>query len=97
MNYVKTYNEFLNESAQIKNADVTGLERLLKLPQGSGVFQDVSYDDKTKTLVITQPKNLAPLDAGAVMGAISKETAALKRNYVGLRTVSIGDIKIAIK
>ena len=65
--------------------------------RGSGVFQDVSYDDKTKTLVITQPKNLSPLDAGAVMGAINKETSALKRNYVGLQTVSIGDIKISIK
>lgn len=96
MNYVKNYNEFVNESTQIKNDGVLGLEKLLKLPQGSGVFQDVSYDSKTKTLNIVQPKNLSPLDSGAVMGAINKEKAALKKQYVGIQTIAIGDIKISM-
>lgn len=97
INYVKSYIEYINESAQPKNGGILGLEKILKLPQGSGVFQDVVYDSKSATLTITQPKNMNPLDSGAVMSAIEQEKAALKKQYIGLKTIAIGDIKISVK
>jgi hypothetical protein len=84
----------INENA---NKEITKLENLLKLPGGSGVFQSVNYNDGNKTLVIEQPADLNPMDAGAVIAAINKEKPRVKKAYSGIRMISIGDIQITIQ
>jgi len=95
MNWVKTYETFIYEAAPVK-PEVEKLEKLLKLPAGSGVMQDVTYDSSAKELVIEQPRDLSPLDAGAVLAAINKEKAGIKKAYSGIKKVVIGELQITI-
>ena len=95
MNWVKTYETFIYEAAPVK-PEVEKLEKLLKLPVGSGVMQDVVYDVGTKELVIEQPHDLSPLDAGAVLAAINKDKGAIKKAYTGIKKIVIGDLQITI-
>ena len=95
MNYIKTYEEYINESVNV-NPDVTALEKILKLPLNSGVFQSVNYNTKDHTLEIKQPLNISPIDAGAVISSIQKEKSNLKKNYSGLKNVMIDDIKLTL-
>ena len=95
MNWVKTYEAFVYEAAPVK-PEVEKLEKLLKLPVGSGVMQDVVYDSAKKELVIEQPSDLSALDAGAVLAAINKDKAAIKKAYAGIKKIVIGDLQITI-
>lgn len=93
MAWVKTYKDFMYESETVTK-EVEELEKLLKLPLKSGVFKSVSFDKVKKQLVIEQPTDLAPLDAGAVLAAINKEKPGIKKAYSGVQAVVIGDLQI---
>jgi len=88
----------INEGVINENADkeISKLEDLLKLPKNSGIFQSVEYDGANKTLIIEQPTDLNPMDAGAVIAAINKEKPRVKKAYSGIKTISIGDLQITI-
>lgn len=95
---VLSYEEYLNERLinESENREIEKLEDLLKLPKGSGIFQSVEYDNSNKTLIIEQPTDLNPMDAGAVIAAINKEKPRVKKAYSGIKTISIGDLQITI-
>ncbi len=93
MTWVKTYEAFVFES---KSSDIEKLEKLLKLPHNSGIFDSVMYNKNLKTLVIEQPKDLGSLDSGVVLGTINKEKSALKKEYSGIQKVKIGDLEITV-
>jgi hypothetical protein len=95
MSWVKTYEAYIWESGKA-DPEIDKLEKLLKFPSNSGVFQSVLYDDVEKMLVIEQPTNLSSMDAGAVIAAINKEKPRLKATYKGLRKVMIDDLQISI-
>jgi hypothetical protein len=95
MAWVKTYKDFMNESETVTK-EVEELEKLLKLPLKSGVFKSVTFDKVKKQLVIEQPTDLAPLDAGAVLAAINKEKPGIKKAYSGVQAIVIGDLQIRI-
>lgn len=88
----------INESKINESVDkeISKLEDLLKLPKNSGIFQNVEYDSANKTLLIEQPKDLNPMDAGAVFAAINKEKSRVKKTYAGIKTITIGDLQITI-
>ena len=99
MSFILSYTQFINESNSVYesvNKEVEKLEDLLKLPKNSGVFQTVSYDSTNKVLTIEQPNDLNPMDAGAVMAAINKEKPRIKKNYTGIKNISIGDLQITL-
>ena len=93
MNWVKSYQEYVNESVFIYEGNedpaIAELEKLLKLPTHSGVFQSVKYDDIEKVLIIEQPTNLSNLDSGAVLNAINQQKPAIKKAYKGIKQVMI--------
>jgi hypothetical protein len=93
MNWVKSYQEYVNESVFIKEGTedpaIQDLEKLLKLPKNSGVFQTVKYDEAEKTLVIEQPTNLSSMDSGAILSAINQAKPAIKKAYKGITQVMI--------
>jgi hypothetical protein len=93
MTWVKSYNEYVNESVFIKEGKsdqaVADLEKLLNLPSNSGVFQSVMYDKAEKILVIEQPTNLSSLDSGAILSAINQHKPAIKKAYSGIQKVMI--------
>jgi hypothetical protein len=95
MSWVKTYEAFIWESGKV-DPEVEKLEKLLKFPSNSGVFQSVLYDDVEKMLVIEQPTNIGTMDAGAVLSAINKDKSKLKSAYKGLRKVMIDDLQITV-
>lgn len=95
MNWVKTYEAFIWEGAPASK-EVEELEKILKLPAGSGVFTNVTYDDKNKDLVIEQPNNLSAMDAGSVIASINREKPAIKKAYKGIQRVTIGDLQIKV-
>lgn len=88
----------INESGNNESdeKEIGKLEDVLKLPKGSGIFQAVEYDSASKTLLIEQPNDLNPMDAGAVIAAINKEKPRVKKVYSGIKTISIGDLQITI-
>ena len=87
-------NEGLVNEADDK--EIEKLEDLLKMPRKTGIFQSVTYDTANKTLTIEQPKDLNPMDAGAVLAAINKEKARVKKAYSGIKNIMIGDLQITI-
>ena len=93
MNWVKSYHEYVNESVFVQEANVdpaiAELEKMLKLPANSGVFQMVKYDDTEKVLVIEQPTNLSSMDSGAILNAINQNKPAIKKAYKGIQQVMI--------
>jgi len=95
MNWVKTYEAFIWEGAPASK-EVEELEKILKLPTGSGVFTGVTYDDKNKDLIIEQPTNLSAMDAGSVIASINREKPAIKKAYKGVQRVIIGDLQIKV-
>lgn len=101
MSWVKSYTEYINESAFIKEGNidpaVAVLEKILKLPANSGVFQTVEYDKVEKILIIEQPTNLSTMDSGAVLAAINKSKPDIKKAYSGIKEVMIdNNMKIKI-
>jgi hypothetical protein len=94
--WVKTYEAFIYEGGKSSN-EVAKLEKILKLPANSGVITDVSYDKSTATLNIEQPRDMNPMDSGAVLAAISKEKQNIKKEYPGIKMVAAGDLQISIK
>lgn len=88
----------INESVINESADkeIEKLEDTLKLPKKTGIFQTVKYDTANKTLAIEQPKDLNPMDAGAVLAAINKEKSRVKKTYSGIKIITIGDLQISI-
>jgi len=95
MNWVKTYEAFVYEN-KVVSKEVEFLEGILKITKGSGVFQEVTYDKNKRELIIEQPRDLNPMDAGAVLSAINKEKNAVKKAYSGIKTITIGDMHITI-
>lgn len=95
MNWIKPYEDFINESKTSK-PEVEELEKVLKLPINTGIFSDVNYDKAKKELLIEQPSDLNPMDAGAVLAAINKEKPSIKKKYAGIQKVIIGDLQISI-
>ena len=95
MNWVKTYEAYIYENKPVSK-EVEELEKVLKITKGSGVFQEVTYDKSKRELVIEQPRDLNPMDAGAVFAAINKEKAAVKKTYQGIRAIVIGDMQITV-
>ncbi len=95
MNWVKTYEAFIWEGAP-SSKEVNALEKILKLPNGSGVFTDVAYDDANKDLIIEQPTNLHAMDAGMVIASINVNKQSIKKAYKGIKRVVIGDLQISL-
>lgn len=95
MTWVKTYEAFMYEGKQ-PDSEVLKLEKLLSLPINTGVFDSVVYDKSTATLTIEQPRDLNPMDAGAVLAAINKDKQKIKKAYSGIKAIAIGDLKITI-
>jgi len=95
MNWIKTYEAFIWEAGKV-DPEVEKLEKLLKFPIGSGVFQSVLYDDVEKMLVIEQPTNVSTMDAGAVLTAINREKPRIKATYKGCRKIMIDDLQITL-
>lgn len=95
MNWVKTYEAFIWEGAP-SNKDIEVLEKILKLPNNSGVFSNVFYDDKNKELVIEQPTDISAMDSGSVITSINREKTAIKKTYKNISRVVIGDLQITI-
>jgi hypothetical protein len=96
MTWIKTYEAFIYEAGPKASPEVETLEKILKLPNNSGIFSAVAYDKTKAELHIEQPKDLNPMDAGAVMSAINKEKPAIKKEYKGIRKIVIGDLQISI-
>jgi hypothetical protein len=95
MKWVKTYEAYIYENKPT-SPDVEKLEKVLGLPAGSGIMQSVKYDDSKKELIIEQPRDLNPMDAGAVLASINKEKSKIKSTYRGIKQVIIGDLQITI-
>lgn len=95
MSWVKDYYDFINESKTTAD-NIIGLEKVLKLPHNSGVFTSVNYEKNNGQLVIEQPKDLNPMDSGAVLGAINQNKNDVKKLYSGIKKVVIGDLTISI-
>ena len=95
MTWVKTYEAFMYENEK-PNAEVLKLEKLLSLPLNTGVFDSVVYDKSTATLTLEQPKDLNPMDAGAVLAAINKDKQKIKKAYAGIKSIAIGNLQITI-
>jgi len=95
MNWVKTYEAFIYENKPVSK-DVEKLEDILKLTKGSGVLQEVTYDKSKRELIIEQPRDLNPMDAGAVLAAINKEKNTVKKAYPNVKTIVIGDMQITV-
>lgn len=95
MTWVKTYEAFMYEGKQ-PDSEVLKLEKLLSLPINTGVFDSVVYDKSTATLMIEQPRDLNPMDAGAVLAAINKDKQKIKKAYSGIKAIAIGDLQITI-
>ena len=96
MTWIKTYEAFIYEGSPKVSPEIETLEKILKLPISSGIFSNVAYDKSKAELHIEQPKDLNPMDAGAVMAAINKEKPAIKKEYSGIRKIVIGDLQISI-
>ena len=95
MSWIKTYEAFIWEGVP-SDKNVEEFEKLLKLPKGSGVITAVVFDDKNGDLVLEQPTNLNPMDAGSVLASINREKQAIKKAYKGIKRVVIGDLQISI-
>ncbi len=95
MTWIKTYEAYVYEAQSDK--DVEKLEKILKFPTGSGVFKTVEYDSTRKELLITQPTDLNAMDAGAVITAINREKAALKKAFSGVKKLMVDELQIEIK
>ena len=94
MSWIKTYESFVFEANESK--EVEKLENILKLPKNSGVFVSVEYDKNNKNLIIEQPSNIGAMDAGAILASINQEKPKIKREYSGIKTISISDLHIKI-
>ena len=94
MNWVKTYESYIYEAAASKA--VTDLEKVLKLPSNTGIIKNVMFDKARKDLYIEQPTDISAMDAGAVLAAINKEKAAIKKLYPGVEFIMVGDLQIKV-
>ena len=95
MSWIKTYEAFIWEGVP-SDKNVEEFEKLLKLPNGSGIITAVAFDDKNGDLVLEQPTNLHAMDAGMVIASINREKQAIKKAYKGIKRVVIGDLQISI-
>lgn len=93
MNWVRTYAEFIHESLAVyestHDSGIAELEKILKLPADSGVFQSVVYDKAEKCLIIEQPTNLSSMDSGAILSAINQNKPGIKKAYSGIQHAMI--------
>jgi hypothetical protein len=94
MNWVKTYESFLHEASV--DDSVEEFEKLIKLPSGSGIITEVSYDEASKNLVVSLIPKLGSFDTGALLGAIDKSKASIKKKYKGIKMITAGTAAINI-
>ena len=88
MNWIKTYESFINESPLAESID--DFEKLIGIPTGSGIITSVEYDKEKKTLVVNLVPKIGSFDTGSLMNAIDRSRNKIKTKYPGIKIITAG-------